>query len=167
MATRYTLDLSDGTFPVKSSEDITAMLTEWNGTMLDGGVAAFSSEEDAEGFAAELKAKEIAKKAGVSRPARGPVNLQALGIIEVAVRESRKAKLAKEYFEDLDGVQVAKSAEIKIVWGAGSEAFKNAAPFIDAAFMEYLPAIMDVARKKAEEADRTCRDTLNSWGPKA
>ena len=162
MTTRYTLDLADGTYPVRSSESIEGLLTEWRGRFIEAGVVAFDSNEDAEGFSAALKAKEVIEKAGRSR---APVNMQALGMIEEAVRRAKHAKAAKSYLESARENAIANTA-IKVNWGSDSE---HAAAFfyIEEAFKEYLPAIFDVARKKAEEADRAARDQIMSWGSKA
>lgn len=166
MTTRYTLDLADGTYPVRSSESIEGLLTEWRGRFIEAGVVAFDSNEDAEGFSAALKAKEIVEKTSRSR---APVNMQALGMLITATHAAQNAKKAKDWFTDVDMERITefRGVEFKVNWASGVAGFTEASPFLQQAFSEYLPAIFDVARKKAEEADRAARDQILHWGPKA
>lgn len=169
MTTRYTLNLSDygDSIPVGPNESIEAMLKEWNGRWIEAGVAAFDSEDDATGFANELSAMEAAKKAGRSR---APVNMQALGMLITATHASQKAKAAKTWFEHIGASTTFVSpTEIKMVVHRATaiSGFTEAERFLQEAFTEHLPAIFEAGRKKAEEADRSARDQILHWGPKA
>lgn len=165
--TRYTVDTLAMHFPSLAQTDIDPLIRQHKGWWVDqgmNGIVAFNDEIDAVNFETALAAMatpETPKKASSA-----PTNLQSLTLIESAVLRAKHAKRAKEYLTPVTKTKVIEHARLKLDWGSDSN-HEAAMVYLKEAFEEYLPAIFDVAVKKAEEADRASRDVLLYWGPKA